>query len=120
MPDQKVNTKFLDGLRAIAAVYVMIGHARWLLWEGYTNGYTQHPASYSSADKFLMYFFSMFKYGHQFVMLFFVLSGFVIHLNYANKLKAVRNLNVNILSFYYKRVKRIYGFHLGLSFAGSN
>src|SRR5665647_3307561 len=27
---------FLDGLRGLAAFYVMVGHARWLLWEGYS------------------------------------------------------------------------------------
>ena len=29
----------LDGMRGLAACYVMLGHARWLLWEGYSEGY---------------------------------------------------------------------------------
>ena len=49
--------KFLDGLRGIAAVYVMIGHARWLLWEGFQDGFKNHPNNYSMIDKSLMYFF---------------------------------------------------------------
>src|SRR5665213_1414486 len=31
--------QFLDGLRGLAALYVMVGHARWLLWEGYREGF---------------------------------------------------------------------------------
>ena len=82
------DLRFLDGLRGLAALYVMIGHARWLLWEGYSEGYLQHPDSYSQAGKALVYFFSIFRYGREAVLFFFVLSGFVIHLRYARKLKA--------------------------------
>ena len=35
---------FLDGLRGLAAFYVLVGHARWLLWEGDTQ-YAAHPES---------------------------------------------------------------------------
>ncbi len=43
-----LNTKehslvFLDAMRGLAAVYVMIGHARWLLWEGYQRGLAKDP-----------------------------------------------------------------------------
>ena len=77
---------FLDGFRGLAAFYVMVGHARWLLWEGYSQGFQKHPESYTAINKALMYFFSLFKYGHEAVLFFFVLSGFVIHLRYAKRI----------------------------------
>lgn len=103
-----MKIKFLDGLRGLAAIYVMLGHARWLLWEGFQSGYAQHPNEYTLLDKFLMYFFSLFKYGHECVLFFFVLSGFVIHINLANKLKTDYNFKIDFIQYFYKRVKRIY------------
>src|SRR5271155_4374259 len=78
--------QFLDGLRGLAAFYVMAGHARWLLWEGYSEGFQRHPESYSAINKALMYFLSLFGHGDDAVLFFFVLSGFVIHLRYAQRI----------------------------------
>lgn len=100
--------QFLDGLRGIAAIYVMIGHARWLLWEGYSEGYLKHPEQYGMINKLLMYFFSLFKYGHEAVLFFFVLSGFVIHLKYAKNLASAQPAPFNWYDYLYRRVKRIY------------
>ena len=36
------NLVFLDGLRGLAALYVMVGHARWVLREGYSEGFLKH------------------------------------------------------------------------------
>jgi peptidoglycan/LPS O-acetylase OafA/YrhL len=99
---------FLDGLRGMAAIYVMIGHARWLLWEGYAQGYLQHPGDYSFLNKILMYFFALFTYGHEVVLFFFVLSGFVIHLKYAKNLQKSNTPQFSFGNYFYKRVKRIY------------
>jgi peptidoglycan/LPS O-acetylase OafA/YrhL len=73
---------FLESLRGLAALYVVIHHARWFLWEGYSKGYLKHPEAFNYFNKALMYFFSLFVYGHEMVVFFFVLSGFVIHLRY--------------------------------------
>ena len=103
------DLRFLDGLRGLAALYVMIGHARWLLWEGYSEGYLQHPDSYSQAGKALVYFFSIFRYGREAVLFFFVLSGFVIHLRYARKLKAEgHDAEFDWLPFIRRRARRLY------------
>ena len=55
-----------------------------------------------------MYFFSLFKYGHQFVLLFFVLSGFVIHLGFSMKLSKNITSELNFKQYFIKRIKRIY------------
>jgi peptidoglycan/LPS O-acetylase OafA/YrhL len=75
---------FLDGLRGLAAAYVVLGHGRALFWEGFTDGFLKNTYSYTPFEKLQMYFFSLFKFGHEAVLFFFVLSGFVIHLKYAS------------------------------------
>ncbi len=102
------NLFFLDALRGIAALVVMIGHARWLLWEGYSEGYLKHPDQYSVFEKVLVYFFAAFKYGHQSVLFFFVLSGFVIHLKYSKSLLKNPAATFNLRDYLYRRIKRIY------------
>ncbi len=104
---KKNSTTFLDGLRGIAAFQVLVGHLRALTWEGYQVGFLQHPELYSTLDKLMMYFFSLFRYGHQMVIFFFILSGFVIHLKYANSLKEGKR-NFDYKEYLLKRVKRIY------------
>jgi peptidoglycan/LPS O-acetylase OafA/YrhL len=108
VPNDISRLQFLDGLRGLAAVYVMIGHARWLLWEGYSEGYVKHPEKYGALNKMLMYFFSLFKFGHEAVLFFFVLSGFVIHLKYARNLTKPVPSKFSLSDYLYRRVKRIY------------
>ena len=100
-----MNIRFLDGLRGIAALMVLVGHARLLLWEGYTAGFKVHSETYSGIDKALMFALSPFRYGHEMVVLFFILSGFVIHLRFANQAHRVPML---LKTFWYKRLKRLY------------
>ena len=103
MKNEKIG--FLDGIRGLAALYVMIGHARWLLWEGFTNGYNKHPEAYTVFEKVYAYFISSFKFGYNVVLLFFVLSGFVIHYSAT---KAISSTNFNWNFYFIKRIKRIY------------
>lgn len=102
-----METRFLDTFRGLAAMYVMIYHARWLLWEGFSEGYALHPESYSFIEKAQVYFFSLFKYGHEAVLMFFVLSGFVIHLRYS-KLLAAGKTAFDGLDFFKRRALRIF------------
>ena len=87
----------------------MVGHARWLLWEGYGEGFQHHPASYSTINKALVYGFSLFKYGHEAVLFFFVLSGFVIHLRYARRMaESGLGAKFDWAVFVWRRARRLY------------
>ena len=100
------NLVILDTLRGFAAIYVLISHTRWLLWEGYAEGYKLHPEIYTLTDKVLMYFFSLFSFGHQAVIFFFVLSGFVIQWSVSKRID--REGKFDIPDYLYRRAKRIY------------
>jgi peptidoglycan/LPS O-acetylase OafA/YrhL len=106
--DSHGTLNFLDGLRGIAAALVMIGHVRWLLWEGFSEGYAKHPGQYSVVEKILVYFLSLFRFGHQAVLFFFVLSGFVIHLKYSKRLKLKDSRQFDYKDYFSRRIKRIY------------
>ncbi len=109
MTKHQKDTLFLDGIRGFAAFYVMVGHARWLLWEGYSEGYLTHPETYSKLQTMFVYFLSLFRYGHEAVLLFFVLSGFVIHLRYSNKIQNEGStVKFDTIPFFKRRIKRIY------------
>ena len=104
---EKNKLAFLDSIRGIAAIYVMIGHARWLLWEGWASFQT-HSNQYNLLNKFLVYFSSIFKYGHEMVIFFFILSGFVIHLKYAENVKKDKAALFNFPKYFQRRFFRIY------------
>jgi peptidoglycan/LPS O-acetylase OafA/YrhL len=99
---------FLDGLRGLAALYVMLGHARWLLWEGFSDGFALHPERYSLLGKVGAYASLALYYGHQAVILFFVLSGFVIHVRQAQRLQQERTARLDVRRFMVRRFWRIY------------
>jgi len=100
---------FMDGLRGLAAFYVMTGHARWLLWEGYSDGFRHHPETYSMLGKALVYFFAIFGRGDDAVLFFFVLSGFVIHLRYARQIaQHGASASFDWGGFVWRRARRLY------------
>ncbi|MDQ8004881.1 MAG: acyltransferase [Pedobacter sp.] len=104
----KKHIQFLDGLRGLAALYVLIGHARWLLWEGFQHGINVHPNDYSLFEKLQAYFFTIFRFGHNAVLLFFVLSGFVIHLSTHNSAKRLSVDSKFWIKYLKNRIKRLY------------
>ena len=107
MTEHPKKLAFLDGLRGLAAFYVMIGHARWLLWEGHQS-YGSHPDHYSPAGKALVYLSAAFRYGHEAVIFFFVLSGFVIHLRYARQLIGNPAASFDFWPYLRRRARRLY------------
>lgn len=96
----------LDGLRGLSAIYVLIHHARLCLTQSYQTGLNLHPEKYEWYDKWMVYFFSAFKFGHEAVIVFFVLSGFLIHLRQAKP--DIKWRDFKIVLYLKKRIIRIY------------
>ncbi len=111
---------FLDGLRGLAALWVMLHHARWLLWEGWES-FRGHQGEYTAIGKALVYLLAPFRYGHEAVIFFFVLSGFVIHLGYAKRLVAAPDsAQFGWWGYFKRRARRLYPpliLALGITFA---
>jgi peptidoglycan/LPS O-acetylase OafA/YrhL len=102
------STRFLDGLRGLAALYVVIHHARYLLHEGYSEGYLRHPETYSLLEKSMVYALAAFRWGHEAVLFFFVLSGFVIHLRYAREAIERPERRFGLGGYLLRRARRLY------------
>ena len=66
-----INLRSLDVLRGLVATYVLFGHARWLLWTGQA-AWIKLP--HSLAANMLAEASALLRYGHEAVMIFFVLS----------------------------------------------
>ena len=77
-----INLRSLDALRGFLAVYVCAGHARFLLWCGVSVWTTQQ---HEWLANMFAYGGTMFRFGDDAVMVFFTLSGFFIHLRWAQE-----------------------------------
>ncbi len=113
-----VNLRSLDSLRGLLSVYVLAGHARWLLWAGWET-WRQQPhgtliVAVTAASAAL-------RYAHEAVMVFFVLSGFFIHFRAAGDLAAGNGAHeFNTGDFFRRRARRLvppYAFALLLTVA---
>lgn len=85
MSSRNINFRNLDALRGLLAVYVAIGHCRWLLWSGHAAWLT---APHQPWEAIPAYASAAFRYGREAVMVFFVLSGFFIHYQAARRTHA--------------------------------
>ena len=101
------STSFLDGIRGFAAFYVLMHHARWLLTESYSYR-QQLNFGNSLLNKVSSNALSFFRYGHEMVILFFVLSGFVIHLSVLKTFGQKKFSKKFWLNYFIKRFNRIY------------
>lgn len=100
------NFKALDGIRGLSAFYILVHHARLGLTQPYHEGYLKHPEQYDKLDKILVYAMGLFKFGHEAVIVFFVLSGFLISLKYAKD--DFNWSEFKLLDYLKKRILRIY------------
>ena len=83
---QVVNFSILDALRGFAALYVCIAHARGLLWMGMVEYLKRHPyKTWDLYDYVISAVMSLTKLSGEFVIFFFVLSGFSIAHSLASK-----------------------------------
>ena len=95
----------LDSIRGIAALYVAIAHCRANLWIGGSEFLKMFPRNTWGAWDYFMFGSSMLtRLAVEFVIVFFVLSGFSI----AHSLSA----NKSPRQFYYRRFIRIYPSYL--------
>lgn len=98
---QKLSFDILDSIRGIAALYVVIAHCRGCLWLGGNEFLQMHPRSTWGIGDYMMFGTSMLtRLAVEFVIVFFVLSGFSI----AHSLSS----NHSPLQFYKRRLIRIY------------
>jgi peptidoglycan/LPS O-acetylase OafA/YrhL len=98
---KKIDFNILDGLRGIAAVYVVFNHARGNLFIG-GEKYAQikNISDWSIGEKIFFSAIRLTSLGREFVILFFILSGFSIAYS-LSKTKSKK-------TFYLRRVIRIY------------
>jgi peptidoglycan/LPS O-acetylase OafA/YrhL len=93
MADKKKKILSIEAIRGISAIYVMLGHI------------VQHYQPYNSFPKYEFITKTIFGYGHQAVLLFFIVSGFSI--TYSSS-----NINLSdpgsIKDYFFKRLRRIY------------
>ena len=76
MTARRINFGNLDALRGMLAVYVALGHCRWLLWSGHAAWLAAPHGAWESVPAYAS---GLLRYGREAVMVFFVLSGFFIH-----------------------------------------
>ncbi|MEP6711007.1 MAG: acyltransferase [Ferruginibacter sp.] len=100
------NLALLHAIRGVAAFYVVVYHAKFILWSGGKEFLQQFPrSSWSITDYFLFSGDMLFSAGSQMVMIFFVLSGFFIAMSWKNITGAITD---KIRYFYSVRLIRIY------------
>lgn len=99
-----MNLKALDALRGVLAVCVLFGHARWLLWAGHAEWFASSPQWWEYPLAFAS---AAFRYGYEAVMVFFVLSGFFIHLPIARDISGGGSGVLDIRDFARRRFLRL-------------
>jgi len=112
LEERKIPFDILDSIRGIASLYVAIAHCRGTLWIGGSEYMKMFPRDSWDAGDYAMVGSSMLtRLAVEFVIVFFVLSGFSItHSLSANK---------SPLQFYQRRFIRIYpSYIIALIWAG--
>lgn len=98
---KKIDFDILESLRGMASLYVCIGHARALLWIGGEHYLKIHPRETLQWTDYLLLGLNMLtRLSTEFVIVFFVLSGFSIA-------HSLRNSTAPG-SFYKRRFVRLY------------
>nr|WP_319566131.1 acyltransferase [uncultured Rhodoferax sp.] len=97
----------LDWIRGLAALSVAALHAREINWIGLRE-FLANSSRYNIFEQLLAYIFSPLVWGSAGVSVFFVLSGYVIHLSAAKNIQKNKNWKLNVKEFYTRRFVRIY------------
>lgn len=94
----KNHINHLDGMRALAAIFVMFNHGFRFPWPNLPSlGVEQHP------EGILLPFLSWMRYGHFAVTFFIAISGYCLALNFSKQKLTVKNT----FKFYAQRSWRI-------------
>lgn len=101
----------IDALRGMAALAVLLYHARGVFWVGIAETYRQH-AWQPDLSAWLGYLSAPLGLGGQGVTLFFVLSGYCIHRRGARLLATNPDLQLDWKTFAGRRFWRIYPTYL--------
>jgi peptidoglycan/LPS O-acetylase OafA/YrhL len=96
------DLRAFDGLRGLAALYVVAHHARGDLWEGSQRAFVD-----GGFAKLVAFATMPLKYGGYAVLLFFLLSGFVIHLSQARSLARGEAPTFRVRNFFRRRATRL-------------
>ena len=98
---RKIDFNILESLRGMAALYVCIAHCRGVLWIGGEHYLKLHPRdTWGIYDYLLLGFNMLTRLSTEFVIVFFVLSGFSISHSLRKSKEA--------LPFYKRRFIRLY------------
>jgi peptidoglycan/LPS O-acetylase OafA/YrhL len=106
-PQPRLHLGYIDGMRALAALYVVVGHMRLAVWPA---EYRHYPTGIDALVT------GWTSFGHLSVSAFIVISGFCLALPVAR----TGNLRGGARTFFLRRAKRIlppYYFALALSVA---
>lgn len=96
---------WIDIMRAFSALAVLIYHARAEFWVGMSAALTSASFSFNT---FLAFLFAPFSLGWLGVPIFFILSGYSIHLKAARKLANAQSLQFKFVPYIKRRIIRIY------------
>jgi peptidoglycan/LPS O-acetylase OafA/YrhL len=105
----RINLAVLDALRGVLALYVVLFHAWGLLWRGGLDP-TNPSLSTSGLSGALGLAAVNLRFGHQAVLVFFLISGFCIHYRQALSLagSGVEQSRLSLRAFAGRRARRLY------------
>jgi len=98
----------MDALRGLAALMVLTGHARWLLAMS-VDTYSARNGFGADPNSAFMLVLSFFRFHHEAVIVFFVVSGFAIHFRNARSIaEGSGNGRIALCAFARRRLRRLW------------
>lgn len=120
----KSRLSSIDALRGLAALLVVIYHARVTFFVGLQELYQRHGFLTLNPNTWIGYLTFPIKFAYIAVPIFFVLSGYCIHRKGARQLatfkisQAKTSIQINWISFLKRRFERIYPVYFSVLILG--